>query len=221
MRNQILSFIFLFSLTGLFAQVQEVKAPMSRGSHPALSVVFENTKGKDVESLWVKYARNLNAKTDKIKRTDEYMTNDAMIKGMSANTVDVYAMAKEEGADVRFYLWFDLGGAFLDSKMHGAQAGEGRRIIEDFAQEFRVNELEDAIKDQENVVKRLEKDLSGFEKDQQNAEKTIADCEKKIENAREAIKEAGKNQATARGEIKSEQGKLKELESALKKVKKN
>lgn len=187
---------------------------MSQGSQSALYVKLENIQAKDVENQWVKYARSFDGKTDKVKRTDEYITDDATIKDMSDNTVDIYALAKQEGPDVVFFLWFDLGGAFLDARLHGKSIGEGRRILEDFARIVRVDQMESLIKDQEGAVKKMEKELADFEKDQKDAEKAIADLEKKV-------KDAVKNQEAKRAEIKAGQDKLTELQQALKKVEKN
>ena len=214
MRNQILTLIFLFAALGLSAQVKEGKAAMSQGSQSALYVKLENVQAKDVESEWIKYARNFNGKTSKVKKTDEYMTDDATIKDMSENTVDIYALAKQEGPDVQFFLWFDLGGAYLDARLHSGKIGEGRKILEDFARTVRVDQMEALIKEQEGVVKKMEKELADFEKDQKDAEKAIADLEKKIE-------ESVKNQEAKRAEIKTGQVKLDELQQALKKVEKN
>ncbi|MBK7408362.1 MAG: hypothetical protein IPJ40_10055 [Saprospirales bacterium] len=196
MRNLILTLLLLCAYSLMHAQVQEGKAPMSRGMQSAFYVKLENTRAKDVENLWTKYARSLNGKTDDVRRTDEYLTDDATIKGMSENTVDVYALAQEQGSDVVFYLWFDLGGAFLDSRVHGTKADIGKQIAVEFAQTVRADQLETAIKDQGDVLKKLEKDLADFEKDQKESEKDIADYEKKIEEARETIKEAVRNQET-------------------------
>ena len=212
--------LFWCAFSILHAQVQEGLMLMSQGSQNAFYTDFENARAKDIEDLWTQYAKDLNGKTGKVKKTDEYLTDDATIKDMSANTVDVYALAKQEGDNVRFVLWFNLGGAYLNSRDHPAQIAAGYRILSEFTRVVEIDRLEKVIKEQESLLKQMGKDLSGFEKDQAGLEKDIADYEKKIEEAREGIRQAQARQETQRQAIKDEEKRLQELQDQLKSMKK-
>jgi hypothetical protein len=211
-------FLLAASLTTLNGQVGESRKSMSMGTHNAFYLDFKEIDTKTIEKYWEDYAKKEIAKPDNVKRTDEFWIDDAEIKDMSQNTVDVYSLAEEQGDGVRFYVWFDLGGAFLSTSQHADRAQSARRLLNGFNVKVKENLLEEAIKEQEKLVKGLEKDYDGLVKDQEKEEKDIEDYEKKIEDARKNIEQLIRNQQAKKDEIKQQQQALEELQKKLKKL---
>lgn len=208
MKKLTLSLACLLTLSLLSAQtIEEGVATMSQGNQNALFVYFSDAKEKDIETLWIKFARDLKGKTDKVSKTDEYMTDDASLPDISANTVDIYALARQEGAGVRMYLWFNLGGAYLSTRQHPDRIEAGRRLLRAFSQTVQLDKLETLVKEQESSMKKLKRDLSRAEKD--------------VQKASEALREAERAEMSVRSALKVEQTKIDEYQAEIKRLKKN
>lgn len=139
--------------------------------------------------------------------------DDCKLKEMGENTFDVFATIEENSDGGAFIsVAVDLGGAYLNSNEHSAQA----KIINTRLYKFGVNAAKnivgEEVKVEEKLLKEKEKELKDLEKEQEKLEKEIADYQQKIEDNKKAIEESKKNQETKKGEIKTQSDKLKAVE---------
>lgn len=139
--------------------------------------------------------------------------DDCKLKEMGDNTFDVFAKV-EENSDGGSYVSvaIDLGGAFLNSGEHAAQA----KIIESKLYKFGVsaakNIVGEEVKIEEKALKEKEKELSDLEKEQEKLEKEIEDYNKKIEDNKKSIEESKKSQEEKKKEIQAQSDILKAVE---------
>ncbi len=214
--KKIICFLPLFC-AALFisAQVQNQSMVMSKGNNPSVKILLENTDTKTVEDAWSKYIKKYKGKTKEMKKTKEFFTDDAEIKDMSSNTVDVYAKVMKKENDSELVVWFDLGGAFLSSQNHPDRYPVAVGMLEKFQLSVSRTAMEDAIKVQEGLLKKMNNDLDGLKKEESNQESDIAKYEKKIEEAKQKIVEAQAAQKTKSSEIEDQQRMIKDMKGKL------
>ncbi len=214
--KKIICFLPLFC-AALFisAQVQNQSMVMSKGNNPSLKILLENTDTKTVEDAWSKYIKKYKGKTKEMKKTKEFFTDDAEIKDMSSNTVDVYAKVMKKENDSELVVWFDLGGAFLSSQNHPDRYPVAVSILEKFQLSVSRTAMEDAIKAQEGLLKKMNNDLDGLKKEESNQESDIVKYEKKIEEAKQKIVEAQAAQKAKSSEIEDQQRMIKDMKGKL------
>jgi len=220
MKNIYLLILVLFSLN-IFAQnkikVEETNASFDNGKHNALKVVIYEAKQKDVEKAWKSLMKSYNAKVS-MKKT--IFADNATIKDMSENTVDVYATTdKTKDGDVILYVAFDLGGEIYLESSHGDKFKTAKKIIRKFAVETTKDALKDKIKDAEKILSSKQKEQKNLEKENENLKNDIEDYKKKIEKAKNNIKENEKQQADKKKEIEEQQSIVNKLNEKEKSVK--
>ena len=197
--------------------VSEVEQSMSQGSYPAFTVLFQNINASEVEDRWEKFMKNYDAKGKKQKKSDEIFSDNAEIKTMSNNTVDVYAKVLDLDDDAQLLVWFDLGGAYLSSVSHPDKVESAQAVIMRFAKGVRKHQVTVILDGQKDKLKDLNKDLKKLKKDKEDMEGDISDWEKKIEEARQKIQENIKKQGDKQVEIETQETLVKETEGTLKK----
>lgn len=208
-----------FSIVAMFAQVREGSASMSKGSENAFSLELRSTNQKDVEKAWEKYIKGYKGKVKKDKKSGELFSDDSQIKDLSSNTVDVYATIVPSGDNTILTVWYDMGGAFLNSEMHGDKVPLAEKMLNDFALSVSTAQVEEQLKEEEKILKDLEKDQKGLEKDKSSLEDDIKKFEQKIVEAKEAIVSNLENQKNKQVEIETQKKVVSGIQATLKKLK--
>lgn len=221
MRKLLLLFAFTFSFTQIQAQIgyniEEETRSMSEGVENGIIVSMEMTDVKLAEKLWVDYLKDFGAKPKKVKGTDELLADDADIPGVGAgNTVDVYAIIDDAGGEVEVIVWFNLGGAYLDSGLHPSRYEDAKRFLERYVLSVSKEVVKEELKMEESLMKDLEKELEQLEKQKQKYQDDIARAEETIRAAETGIKENEETQAARQADINS-QGKV--IEAVKKRLK--
>ncbi len=210
-----------FGVMAVFAQeVKEGSAAMKSGNNNAFAIELKQTAKKDVEKSWTKFIKNYKGKAKFDKKSDFVFADDSEIKDMSSNTVDVYANVKQTGANTILTVWFDLGGAFLNSEMHGDKVPVAKEMLLNFAGTVSTAALEEEIKEEEKKLKDLQGDQKKLVKDKEGYEKEIEKCEQKIVEAKNSIAQNLEDQKSKETEIQSQMKVVNELLERLKKIKK-
>lgn len=198
MKNLMLLVIAFFVTQTAFAQMQakgvsemptieETEKTMSKGTNAAFFIMIDGTSKGDLEKEWKDFTKDFKAKAKQDRKSKEWLADDAKISSLSDNAVDVYADIRYESKDVSsIYVWFDLGGAFVNSETHAEAATEAEKILQKFVVQVYKHQAEDVLKSEEKALSSLEKDLKKLEKDNQ-------DYHKKIEEAKELIAKMEKN----------------------------
>jgi chromosome segregation ATPase len=212
--------VCLFFLSFATAQVkttlkEEVRAN-SKGSFPALVLIIPNTTGDKVRDTWESFVKNYKGKTNYSKKDKEVFSDDATIKEMSENTVDIYARIDEnaeKGSELT--VWFNLGAIYLSQKEFPKQFDVARKILEKFSDKLSADMLEDLLKEEEKALKKLEDDYKDLEKDEEKRKKDIVDYKETIRKMEENIKKAEEDIKT---KIEEKSKKKSEIDTQTKKV---
>lgn len=200
-----LSFVLFLGFNTAQAQyevvINEVLEYMSQGEKTGVEVAIVDAETKDVESTWVKFMKKYKAKVTNSKKSVEVFADNAKIPQISANTVDVYAIARKESYGTKLTVFVDLGGAFVSSQEHEAAFGALEGLVREFALGEAVRVVEAELKIQEKVMKDLGKDLSGLVKDKDGYIKEIEKAKALIAQREIDIANNEKAQDTKRQQI--------------------
>ncbi len=136
--------------------------------------------------------------------------DDCKLKEMGKNTFDVYAKVEENGDGGAFVsVAIDLGGAFLNSGEHSAQAKVINARLQKFGVKAAKSVVDEEIKAEEKALKERQKELEDLEKEEEKMKKAIEDYKKKIEETEKSIEEGKKSQESKKGEITEQEEKVK------------
>lgn len=225
MKNQLLNLsliaLFIFSAQIIFAQqVTETSMSMSQGTNNALTVNLPKTAVKDVEKAWAKHLKDYSGKTKKNKKTGETFTDNALIEAMSKNTVDIYSVVKEEKGGSQLTVWFDLGGAYLNSTAHPTQYKVAQSILAEFTAKISVGMAEDLYKIEAVALEKEEVKSSKLDKNEADMKKSIADYQKKIKELEEEIKKNAEARKAQAAVVEAQRVKTEKAKKVLDSVKK-
>ncbi|OFX22349.1 MAG: hypothetical protein A2033_09810 [Bacteroidetes bacterium GWA2_31_9] len=216
----ILVIVFLFNFHS-FSQkkitIDERTKSFADGSHNALIVNIYEADEDLILKEWKRLMKDYKAKVSSKKET---FADDAMIKNLSPNTVDIYAFAeKNSDGDFNLVVAFDLGGAYLSSSQHSDKYRTAEKILHEFAVNTAKEAIKDQLKDEEHNLSRMEKDQQSFERDKENLLKNIEDYKQKIIKAEDDIKTNEKNQETKKEEISKQQKFITEIKEKQSNIK--
>lgn len=218
--------IAMSSFAQIKSAITEESRPNSKGSFNALVMELPGVSKKEAEKAWSRFIKKYKGKTKFDRRAGEYMTDDASIKDMSDNTVDIVAKIEEQGDGSRIAVWFNLGVSYLSSKDFGERYPAGEKILKEFARtvsadmiEAELKEAEKLLKEQENELKKLEKEEQQRTKDIEDYKNTITKMESNIKTAEGDIKEAKENQGKKQTEIEGQKKVIDEIKQRLESVK--
>lgn len=176
--------------------IKEETKSNSKGSFNCLTMELPGTSGKATNKAWSKFIKKLKGKTKFDRKMNEHITDDASLKDMSDNTVDIITKIEERGAEgTAISVWFNLGVSYLSSNDHPERYPAGEKILKDFANVVSADMIEAELKEAEKKLKELEDLLKKQEKEE--AQRT-----KDIEDYRATIKKMEENIVTAEGDIK-------------------
>jgi hypothetical protein len=179
----ICTFILLagFSFGQRKIKVHEEKEKFSSGNNNALVVTIYESNPDDIDKAWKKLMKDYNAK---VSSKSELFADDASIKDLSPNTVDVYSFSRKTGDDeFEIVVSVDLGGAYLSSSEHSSKYKVMEKILYDFAK----STTEDAIKQKQ---KEAEKILAAFIKEKEDLIRSNERLANQIEDYKDKIKKA-------------------------------
>lgn len=227
MKNLRFLTVFLLLLVYNFsqAQIEESERSMVAGVFPALSIVLPDTDDKDAEKWWKTYLKEMDAKTKKVKKSDEYMTEgfrDVHINGVKL--INLYARTEEMGNDAEHIVWFDLGdGNFLSKDKVTPEVYEAaQKFMLRYGLHISKKKVEIELKGEEKTMKGFENDLSKLGKQKETYHKKTADAKQLIIDMNAALEQNAKDQETTSAAIETEEDEkaLKSLKNDLKKLKK-
>jgi len=202
--------IVLSLLAGLcsfsFAQkirVHESKENIGGGSHNALIVQVYGVDAKDVEKEWKSKMKDYGAKVSNSK--GELFGDNAIIKEMGNNTIDMYARVDDKKDEVDLIVAFDLGGAYLNSSEHSDKYKIAEKIMHDFAVKITRDAIEYQLKTQQKALEKLNGQEKDLEKENKNLNSEITDYQNRIKKDQDAIEKNKNDQAAKQKEISQQQ----------------
>ena len=199
-----------------WAQVSESKEGMSQGVKNALHIMLPNTTEKLVEDVWKDYMKEYKAKPKYDRKAKEHFSDDAEITSIGgSNTVDVYARIEERSGDVDFTLWFDLGGAYLNSDEHSAKYREAEEFLMEFALKVARTKTNEELEEEEKLLKGLESDLNRLERENERFHKEIEKAKERIAQAERDIETNLQEQEKMRKMVQEQTKKVTEVKKKL------
>lgn len=192
MKNVFAILIFSLALNWSFAQkvdISEAARAMNSGTYNSFLFELPDVSKKEAEDDWKKFMGDFKAKTKYDRKSKLWFTDDAKMPRLSDNTVDVYARIIEDSHPNKrtsVIVWFDLGGAYVNSEMDSAKGIYAHEILAEYGMITSKHHAE-------SIVKAEEKTLSKFEGDLKKLEKDNDDYYKAIEKAKETIAKMEKN----------------------------
>ncbi|WCL82759.1 hypothetical protein PPO43_06595 [Saprospira sp. CCB-QB6] len=206
MRSLLLLIFPLLYIVPLFGQLEasinEEFRTLSEGSQSAFVMSLPTGDSKFVKKAWANYSKKkFKQKAKYEKGQDRMFTDDARIKDMSTNTVDLYVRTVIVSEDsLEFVFWCDLGAVYLSSKEYPKRANLAREYMQDFASVIFL----DLLKAREKAEKAA---LKLQEKEAKKQEKAIVKLAKQIEKYREEIAKI----EVRIGEVEEDKGKEEEV----------
>jgi hypothetical protein len=214
MKQTIATLLLITTAIAGFSQkkisVTEEQNTLSVGSVNTLTVTVYGMSYDDAEKAWKKQLKDINGDV-KVKK--EVFADDCLIKDMSENTFDVYAMLKEVDNGVKVIAAYDLGGAYLSAASHKEYFAKISKMMYDFGVEQTKEAIGSDIKVAEDDLKESEKAKEDLEKDIKKLEKDIEDYKQKIEDSKKAIEDNKSGIETKKTEIESKKEVIKALEN--------
>ncbi|HOY38490.1 MAG: hypothetical protein KBB11_04045 [Bacteroidales bacterium] len=199
-------FIFL-ALLGTAQNVTEGEAIISGVKQNAIIATIPKADVEVISKEW----KNLMKKYDaEVTGKDELFANNAVIKSITDNSMDVYARFEvNKDKDVVMSVAFDLGGFYMNSSAQPELFKEAKKFVQKFAESQSKSAYKETVKAEQKV-------LSGMEKEKKKLEKANEKLEKKNEDMRNQIKE--NSQAIKENQAQID-NKIKEIETQENKVK--
>ena len=200
----------------ILATVREGERVMTQGSKNSLTVDLPKTSLKDAEKLWKDYAKQFKGDTKKDKKTDEWLTDNAMIAAIGgANTIDMYAKFTESGETTTLGLWIDLGGAYVDSKAFADKYAEAEKILQNFALSIQREQTKKQLEAQQDDLKKMEKQEKKLVEKNADLVKDIEGWKKKITQAEADIQTNLKQQEEQKVKIEAQKKLVDEINKKL------
>ncbi|NPA34133.1 MAG: hypothetical protein GXO48_04285 [Chlorobi bacterium] len=214
-------FLFILFITNnLSAQQYQIKEgtySMSKGTQPGFEIVLPGVDEKVAREEIKKWMNQFKGKTGTKK--GEIYSDNAIIPEISDHPVDIYAVVKKTKDGSVVYVFFDLGGAFLNPNDHKDKFNIAKRMLDKLGKNLVRADLEAKIKEVEKDIKNAEKELNALKKQQEKLENKIKECEKTIKESKEELKETTKQQEEVTKQLQRKQQHLKELQEKLKNIK--
>jgi len=220
MKKLVLTCAAIFSLaTASIAQVSEGAYSMSEGNNNGLQMELPGADVKDVVDQWEEFTKKEFKQKAKKNKSKELFSDDAEVKNFNTgNTVDVYANITGSESNSTITVWYDLGGAYLNSGTHSEDYVEAEKYMYKFALAFQKAMIEDELKEEEKSLKKIENDLDKLKKQKEGHEKDIEDYKKKIEEKISDIEQNVQDQAQTEADIETQKNVIKEVEERLREL---
>ena len=112
--NSTLVILVFFLISGLSANgqteivINEIREYMSQGEQTGFQAAIVNVDPSDVESGWKKFMKKHKAKVKSSRKSVEIFADNAVMKEVSDNTVDVYSIVRPASYGTELLVFVDL-----------------------------------------------------------------------------------------------------------------
>jgi len=194
MKNLLLIVALIVCQTGLFAQlpdfefkVTESTQSMSEGSANAFVVSFPKASEKTVAKNWKTYAKKFKGKLSYDKNQGEYFLDNAELKEMSENNVDVRAKIIQKGEGVELVVWFNLGVTYLSSSEHAERYPSAETFLHKFDLMIYGELMKEQLKEEEKAMKLMGKELRRLKKRKKKNKKPLIKSKKRLKKHKKQL----------------------------------
>ena len=220
MRNLLILSLVLFFSAAVTAQISEQQYQMSKGSNNAITFLIPDANEKLISNVWREFAKDdFKGKAKYQRRDKEYLIEGADLVGIGkGNSVDLYSQAVEQGKDVLFKLWIDLGDSFLSGTDHPGRYESTEDLLMRFGLEVQRAKVRLEIEDQEKVLITFEKDLKKLEKENEGYHKDIEKAQEAIREAELSIEKNKEEQVLTQERIEEQKEVVEQVKEKLRKI---
>lgn len=214
---KILVLITLIANVASFGQKTEVRygnASLGGSENPVSIIEIENASIKDIDKRWNNYIKENKGKVT--KQGDVWFHDNAIVKSISKDTIDMWSTVKESGKSVVITLAVNSGGNFISNS--GGQYNAIDRFLSDFAAEtykyligLELTAAQKLLNSKEKEYKQLEKSNKKLEKEINKMKSEISDNERTIKQNNELLDKQKK-------EINTHESTVRELEKRIKSI---
>lgn len=189
-------------------ETKEVLKSMSKGNQPGIEIIIPHISEDNLEDAIKKVTKKFKGDSEKVKRTNETYIDDALIKEISENTIDIHQIIEKEGTGLKYTVFFNLGGAFLDSKMNAQKFAFAEDIVNKIALKASEIRIDDILKEEQDKLEDIEDDQKDLVKDKEKASKDIEEARDLISKREKEIQENIKLQASKTIELEKQRKKI-------------
>jgi hypothetical protein len=217
-----------FAQTDFEFKVLEENRSMSKGNANALIINLPNTSYKQVNKLWNKYIKNFKGKLKYNRKIDEYFSDNAEVKDMSENAVDIISKVYDNGAEgTTVAIWFNLGVTYLSAEKYPERYPSGEKILKDFSLLVSADMIAAQLKEEEKRLENMNDTLKSLEKAKVQSEANITKQKEIITKAEASIVKSEKdiegnldNQGKQKLNIKEQEKVIETIKRKLKTIQK-
>ncbi|MEO6884179.1 MAG: hypothetical protein ABI199_09160 [Bacteroidia bacterium] len=206
MKKILLTALAFSCVLSVFAQkikVNEADEKIGNGTNNALVVSIYGASIKDIEHEWKSMMKDYGAK---VSTKDGVFADNAVIKQMGNNTVDIYEKSEDKkNGEVKFMVAFDLGGAYLSSSAQSDKYKIAEKIVHDFAVKMTREAIEEQLKQQQKALNKLNDQQKDLVHDNDKMNKDIKNYQDKIKNDQDALVKNKADQEKKQQEINGQQ----------------
>jgi len=154
----------------------------------------------EIEKEFKSRMKDYNAKVS--SKDDGLFGDNAVIKEMGNNTVDIYArVEKVKDGESKLIVAFDLGGAFLNSSEHKDKYKIAEKIVYEFAIKITKEAIAIQMKAEQKKLDNFSDEQKDLEKKNTNLNDDVKEYEEKIKKAKEDIEKNKQEQEKKKSEI--------------------
>jgi hypothetical protein len=199
-------------------KVKESSENIGGANHNALTVTLYEISPSDAEDAFRSFMKKYDGKRS--SKDGAIFVDNATIKEMGNNTVDIYgkAQGKKGDPEITFSIAFDLGGAYLSSNEHKEQYKIAEKIVKDFAVQATKDAIAQKLKDAQKVQSGFEDEQKSLEKENKNLNDDITDYKAKISKAEQDIVKNKSEQDKKKAEIEAQKKVVADIDKKLKAV---
>ena len=189
-------------------ETKEVRKSMSKGNQPGIQIIIPHISEDHLEDAIKKVTKKYKGDKEKIKRTNEIYLDDSLIKEISENTIDIHQIIEKEGTGLRYTVFFNLGGAFLESKLNAQKFAHAEDIVNRIALKASEIRIDDLLKEEQDKLEDLVDDQEDLVKDKEDATEDIQKAKDLIAKKEKEIQDNIKLQSTKTIEIDKQRKKV-------------
>ena len=208
---------FILILNISFAQKTEVRygSAFLGGNENLVTVVeIENADMKDTRKMWSDYLKKSKGKLS--TEGDEYFLDNAKIKSISEDTLDIYSTIKSAGRSVVITMAVNSNGVFINNQ------GGTQQAVDNYLIDFAIMVKKDLINKELSIAKKALGSkgtaLSNIEKQNKKLEKANASMKNKISDNERTISNNNTKLKSENKDIEVQKSIVKELEQKIKNV---
>ena len=217
---KIISILFLITLFANFdsfgqkIEVRHGSAFLGGSENPVSIIEIENASLKEIDKKWSNYIKDNKGKVT--KQGDVWFHDNAIVKSISKDTLDMWSTVKESGKSVVITLAVNNGGNFISNSSGHHKSVD--RFLREFAADTHKHLIGLELAAAQKLLKTKEKEFEQLEKSNKKLEKEIDDMKSKIADNEKTIKQNNELLEKHKNEMNGHESTVRELEKRIKNI---